>query len=116
MNDEKLLVEARKIQKKEGVSLTDAMVAAEARHAPKSRPYPEHYTVTIPVKQPVSRWIQGVFKSNNAANLEDRLGAYLGQHLARAMVKYRNDAADVPPITDGGAVTVRADQLKEAIG
>jgi hypothetical protein len=101
---------AQKIKADRGVSLTDAMI--EAENALKPAPIiPESFTVTIPVKARVARWINLEFGGHPEFSIEDRLGAYLSGVLGRSRIAAMRFAEEGEDITEGKAVTLRRDQF-----
>ncbi len=103
--DDQILELAQEIKSKEGGSLTDAMLKAEERLAPKPS-IPEDFTVTIPVKPRVARWIVEEFGGHAHHSLETRLGAYLTTVLNRARIDTIRIAEEAPDIQEGQAVTM----------
>ena len=110
--DEKILVRAQEIKKERGISLTDAMLSAEAELAPKPS-YPADFTVTIPIRPRVSRWIVDTFIASDTHTTEERLAAYLAICLNRARVSAMRFAEEAPDIGEGGAVTLRREQFQK---
>lgn len=113
--DELILEKARKIQKKKGVSLTDAMIMAEDELMPKAE-VPGEFTVTIPVKARVARWVLDEFKPTKTHTTEERLAAYLVVVLNRARMTSIRLSEEAPDIGEGGAVTMRRDQFQAKAG
>lgn len=112
--DEKILSRAHEIKSERGGSLTDAMILAEQELAPKPS-IPEEFTVTIPVKPRVARWIVSEFSATATHSTEQRLAAYLTTVLSRARItamRFSEDAPDIPKDA-GRAVTLRRDQFKQ---
>ena len=110
--DEKILARAQEIKVERNISLTDAMIRAEEELAPKPT-VPADFTVTIPVKPRVARWIVEEFAPTKTHTTEERLAAYLGIILNRARVTAMRFAEDAPDIQEGGAVTLRREQFQQ---
>lgn len=113
--DEKILARAQEIKAERNISLTDAMIRAEPAFqalAPKPT-VPADFTVTIPVKPRVARWIVEEFAPTKTHTTEERLAAYLGIILNRARVTAMRFAEDAPDIQEGGAVTLRREQFQQ---
>ena len=110
--DEKILVRAQEIKAERGISLTDAMIRAEDELAPKPS-VPSDFTVTIPVKPRVARWIVEEFAPTKTHTTEERLAAYLTIILSRSRVTAMRFAEDAPEIGEGGAVTLRREQFQQ---
>lgn len=114
-NDEQILARAKEIQAERGGGLMDAMLIAEAELMPKAT-VPEAFTVTIPVKPRIARWILEEFTPLPTHTTEERLGAYLATHLSRARVSAMRFAEEAPEIGEGKAVTLRREQFQKATG
>lgn len=110
--DEKILARAHEIKAERGVSLTDAMIRAEEELAPKPT-VPASFTVTIPVKPRVARWIVEEFEPTKTHTTEARLAAYLAIILNRARVTAMRFAEEAPDIGKGGAVVMRRSQFQQ---
>lgn len=110
--DEKILELAQEIKAETGVSLTDAMIRAEAKLAPKDE-LPEYFEVRIRVKPRVARWILSEFGGHPEHSIEERLGAYVSSHMGRARTMAIQYSREAPEISDQGAVSMRRDQFKE---
>lgn len=110
--DEKILARAQEIKAERGISLTDAMIRAEDELAPKPT-VPADFTVTIPVKPRVARWIVEEFEPTKTHTTEERLAAYLATVLSRARVTAMRFAEEAPEIGEGGAVTLRREQFQK---
>lgn len=104
-NDEKVLARAQEIKAQRGISLADAMIWASEELAPRPS-VPAEFTVTIPVKPRVARWIMSEFERTKTHTTEERLAAYLGIILNRARVTAMRFAEEAPDIQEGGAVTM----------
>lgn len=113
-NDETILTRAKEIQRERGGSLTDAMIRAEEELAPKAT-VPAEFTVTIPVKPRVARWIVEEFAPTRTHTTEERLAAYLEVCLNRARITAMRFAEEAPEIQEGGAVTLRREQFQKAV-
>lgn len=109
--DEKILEKAKEIQAESGGSLMDAMLKAEAQLAPKPT-VPTEFTVTIPVKPRVARWLIEEFSPTAEFSTEDRLAAYLATVLNRSRIQAMRAGQDAPDIQKGQAVTMTRDQFK----
>jgi len=110
-NDEKILARAQEIKAERGLSLTDAMLSAEDELAP-APVVPASFTVTIPVKSRVARWIMQEFTPTKTHTTEARLAAYLQIVLNRSRVAALRAAEEGPDIGEGGAVTLRREQFQ----
>ena len=110
--DEKILARAREIAAELKISLTDAMIRAEDELAPKPT-VPADFTVTIPVKARVARWILEEFAPTKTHTAEERLAAYLATALSRARVTAMRFSEEVPEIGKGGAVCITRRQFQE---
>ncbi len=104
--DEEILGRARAIQEATGKSLTDAMIMAEEELTPKAE-VPSEFTVTIPVKPRVARWIVEEFAPTATHTTEERIAAYLITVLNRARMTSIRMAEEAPDIGEGEAVTMR---------
>lgn len=112
MTDDEILERAREIASETGVSLTDAMIRAEAELAPKPEIQKE-FTVTLDLKPRVARWVLTEFQAYGGHSVEDRLAAYLVTVLNRARTTSMRAAEDAPEVGRGGAVTVPRHKFKE---
>lgn len=110
--DEKILARAQEIKAELGCSLTDAMIRAEEELAPRPT-VPEGFTITIPVKPRVARWIVTEFAPTKTHTTEERLAAFLAIVLNRSRVTAMRYAEEAPDIQEGGAVTLRRAQFQE---
>lgn len=110
--DDQILERAKAIQSERGGSLTDAMISAEEQLRPKPK-LPEAFTVTIPVKARVARWVMAEFEPVGDFSTEDRLGAWLAGELGRARIRAMRAAEDAPDIGQGGAVTMTRHKFQE---
>lgn len=113
-NDEDILKLAQEIKAKRGISLTDAMIAAEDELKPVPS-IPESFTPTIKVKARVARWILSEFGGHAEFTIEERLGAYLSGVLSRTRVAAMRFAEEGEDVTEGQAVTLRRDQFARKV-
>lgn len=113
--DEEILSQARAIQEATGKSLIDAMILAEEKLTPKAE-VPSEFTVTIPVKARVARWIVEEFAATPTHSTEERLAAYLITVLNRARMTSIRMAEEAPDIGEGGAVTLRRADFQRKAG
>lgn len=111
ISEAEILEKAREIQSAQGVSLVDAMILAEQELAPAAS-VPESFTVTIPVKPRVAKWIMREFVARDGFTIEDRLAAYLGVVLNRSRVTAMREAQEAPEIGEGQAVTMTRRQFQ----
>lgn len=111
--EELILNRAREIRSERGVSLTDAMILAESELNPTDRPpaYPESFTITIPVRPRVSRWIVQLFGGHPTFTIEERLSAYLVTVLNRARVQSIRLSEAPAEVGKGDAVTLRREHM-----
>ena len=112
--DEEVLELAQKIKADRGLSLTDAMIAAEDELSPAPS-IPESFTVTIPVKGRVAKWIMEEFGGHATHSVEDRLAAYLTTVLSRSRVQAMRYAEEGEDVQEGKAVTLRRDQFARKV-
>lgn len=112
--DEKILARAQEIRAERGGSLTDAMIRAEAELQPEAS-VPGEFTVTIPVKPRVARWILSEFAPVGGYSVEERLAAYLVTVLNRARISALRTAEEAPEITEGRAVTLRRTDFQRKV-
>ena len=112
--DEQVLQRAQEIKTERGISLTDAMIAAEDELTPAPS-IPESFTVTIPVKGRVAKWIMEEFGGHAKYPLEERLGAYLTTVLSRSRVQAMRYAEEGEDVQEGKAVTLRRDQFARKV-
>lgn len=112
-SDEAIMARAKEIQAESGVGLVDAMIEAEAELTPQpATGIPDSFTVTIPLKPRVARWVMHVFGGHAELTIEDRLGAYLAQTLNRVRIKEIRDNEPPPEVDKGtGAVSLRREQM-----
>lgn len=110
-NEDQILDRAREIQTEQGVSLVDAMILAEQELAPAAS-VPDSFTVTIPVKARVAKWIMREFVARDGFTVEDRLSAYLAVVLNRSRVTAMREAQEAPEIGEGQAVTMTRRQFQ----
>lgn len=110
--DDKILARAQEIKASRGISLTDAMIRAEEELAPKPT-VPADFTVTIPVKPRVARWILAEFTPTKTHTTEQRLAAYLATVLGRSRITAMRYAEEPAEIGEGGAVTLRREKFQQ---
>lgn len=110
LSDDIILTRAQAIKAERGLSLTDAMIAAEDELRP-APVIPESFTVTIPVKARVARWIAEEFGGHPSFSVEERLGAYLTTVLSRSRVSAMRYAEDGADVQEGKAVTLTRAQF-----
>mgnify|MGYP006436186277 CR=1 FL=1 len=109
--DEKVLERAQEIKAERGISLMDAMIRAEEELAPKPVT-PSEFTVTIPVKPRVARWVLAEFAATSTHSTEERLGAYLSSMLNRSRVSAMRANQESPDIGEGGAVSMSRQEFQ----
>lgn len=114
ITDEQILERAHAIKSERGISLTDAMIAAEDELTPEAA-IPTAFTVTIPVKARVAKWIGDEFGGHASFTIEERLGAYLTTVLSRSRVMAMRYAEEGEDVTEGKAVTLRRDQFARKV-
>jgi hypothetical protein len=114
ITDEQILERAHAIKSERGISLTDAMIAAEDELTPEAA-IPTAFTVTIPVKARVAKWIGDEFGGHASFTIEERLGAYLTTVLSRSRVTALRYAEEGEDVTEGKAVTLRRDQFARKV-
>lgn len=112
--DDQLLELAQKIKAERGISLTDAMIAAEDELTPAPS-IPTSFTVTIPVKGRVGKWIAEEFGGHTTHSIEERLGAFLSIILSRSRVSAMRAAEEGEEVQDGKAVTLRRAQFAKKV-
>lgn len=112
--DDAILERAQEIKAERSVSLTDAMLMAEAEMTPKPEIQAE-FEVSIKVKPRVARWIAKEFGGHPELSVEERMAAYFEVVLNRARMTAIRAGEEAPEVTDGGAVTVRRSQFKEPV-
>lgn len=110
-DEAQIIMKAREIQAEQGVSLVDAMILAEQELAPEAS-VPESFTVTIPVKARVAKWVMREFVARDGFSVEDRLAAYLAVVLNRSRVTAMREAQEAPEIGEGQAVTMTRRQFQ----
>jgi hypothetical protein len=111
-SEDQVLDMARKIVTERGVSLSEAVAIAEASLAPDTA-FPDRFTVTIPVRAKVARWVAAEFSGHPTLSVEDRLGEYLSIHLARARIIALRAGEAPAEVGMGRAVSVPRDKFKE---
>lgn len=114
ITDEQILERAMAIKSERGISLTDAMIAAEDELTPEAA-IPKDFTVTVPVKARVAKWILDEFGDHPTYSVEERLAAYLTTVLSRSRVMAMRYAEEGEDVTEGKAVTLRRDQFARKV-
>ena len=72
--EDKLLALARKIVKRDGIGLVDAMIEAEERLKPKATIQTE-FVVTLRLKPRIASWVLRDFSGHPKFSIEERLAA-----------------------------------------
>jgi hypothetical protein len=113
--EEQLLSRAKELQaERPGLSLTDAMIAAEDELQPEPT-IPTSFTVTIPVKARVAKWILDEFGGHAKFPIEERLGAFLTTILSRTRVQAMRYAEEGEDVQEGKAVTLRREKFARKV-
>ena len=112
--DDQILTRAQEIKADRGLSLTDAMIAAEDDLMPEPI-IPTHFAVTVQVKARVASWILSEFGGHEKLTVEERLAAYLAIVLSRSRVQAMRYADGGQDAREGKAVTMTRDEFARRV-